>query len=709
MNFPLMKKQLIILLLLIVNNLSYAQSGKWTWMRGTNTPDSTTCLGSYGIQGVADPNNEPPCRYQCAYWTDLNGNFWIFGGSGLISGNRFNDLWKFDPSTNLWTWMNGAQYGNNIYGVSGTMGVPSVNNYPSARGWGANCWTDNNNNLWLYGGFPAGADLWRYSIATNEWTWINGTNLGNEVVNYGIIGVPAMSNSPGQKNEFKSAWTVDNSLWMFGGTSFTNNVYSDMWKYDISTNMWTCMNGGPATVNSPGVYGTKGVESSSNIPPSRVSYTRWKDENNMLYLFGGSTLGSSGSFNDVWRYNINTNQWTWISGSSSASDTGKYPGYCMPLKESAPSMRMENNTVTQNNCTNTFWTFGGFTGFGGGDFNDLWIFNAVNQEWTWVSGSKTDAQLGNFGTKGIYSPTNMIPSRGGVAIWSDFNNNLWIFGGFMRYGTGTMFSNDLWKYEPDTSCFHAFLSSNFTIPKPNDTVICVGEKTTINLQKLSSITISPFDNVTFNIDTTQITFSPTVTTTYKIVGASNGLCGGVDSITFTIVVMPSPVAYFEIQPKDIEKGEPFTLHNLSSNALKYEWYNDGSIFSTNTHTSISFTEPGNYCFTLVAFNSEQCADTFTSCGNLYLGTTVFIPNSFTPNGDSKNDVIKAIHSNLKECDFKVFNRWGENVFFTSDPNIGWDGTYKGRLSESGSYYYFFKYKTSAGKEKILKGDITILR
>ena len=70
----------------------------------------------------------------------------------------------------------------------------------------------------------------------------------------------------------------------------------------------------------PGVYGTLGVAASGNIPESRVPAGSWTDKSGNLWLFGGQGLDSNGIIgwlNDLWEYNISTNQWTWMSGSSS--------------------------------------------------------------------------------------------------------------------------------------------------------------------------------------------------------------------------------------------------------------------------------------------------------------------------------------------------------------------------------------------------------
>ncbi len=704
-----MKKLSIILFVQLVLLVQIqAQSGKWTWMNGSNVT-GVAAAGSYGTKGVAAATNQPPGRYQAAYWTDNNGNFWLFGGADY-NFSTLNDLWKYDVSTNMWTWVSGFPNAVNIQGVYGVQGIPSVNNCPSARGYGANSWTDKNNNLWLYGGSSSSDDLWKYNIATNEWTWVKGTNPSISIANtiYGVLGVEDPNNTPGTRQEIKSGWVdKSNNLWMFGGSYF--DFTSDVWKYNISTNNWVCYSGGPLNFNSNGIYGTLGVESPSNIPPSRWSYTKWKDQNDMFYIFAGG--GNASSYNDCWRYNPVSKNWAWISGTNTIFDNGIYGQFCNPKTNNYPSARVENQTVSTTGCTNAFWSFGGCTDFGSNIYNDLWIFNSTNYEWTWVSGSQTPDQTGNYGTKGVYSSTNIIPSKFGVCIWSDKNNNLWVFGGYYYSPfSGYESSNDLWKFEPDTSCFHSQLSGDFSFTKPADTSICLGQITTTPVPNVINFSCTPMSGVTINSDTSLLSFSPSVTTTYTLIGTSNGSCPGKDTLVFTIVVIPSPNAHFVFSEQNITLNNPtFFLNNTSTNAINYEWYYENQLQSTQTDFSKIFNALGTYCFTLKAYNSEGCVDTFKDCGTIHEDQFVIIPNSFSPNGDSKNDVIKAITKNIYSCEFKIFNRWGETVFETKDPTMGWNGTYKGYKSEVGVYYYYFKYTGYNKKDILEKGDITLLR
>src|SRR6186713_3447100 len=103
--------------------------GEWTWMSGDNVNSQPPV---FGTQGVPDPLNKPGGIYEGCEWTDGAGNFWMFGGLDYNFGTQA-DLWKYDPSTNEWTWVNGP---GGIAGtpVYGTKGVAASTNTPGGRG-----------------------------------------------------------------------------------------------------------------------------------------------------------------------------------------------------------------------------------------------------------------------------------------------------------------------------------------------------------------------------------------------------------------------------------------------------------------------------------------------------------------------------------------------------------------------------------------------
>lgn len=703
------------ILILSVLHLSVQGQGVWTWMKGSNVGAS---VGNFGVKGVSAPSNEPPARYQTAFWTDLNGDLWLFGG--VVNGNLGNDLWRYSVATNEWTWMSGAQGMANMGGVSGTQGVPSVNNFPGARGYGANCWTDNNNNLWLFAGYGvdinastgAMSDLWKYNIATNEWTWVSGPLTSNQAPIYGTQGIPAALNTPGGRAECKSSFVdAQNNFWVFGGQDALNGVFNDLWKYDPNTNQWTFMKG-DMVLNGLGNYGVKGVEAPSNLPPARLSYTKWKALDGSFYIFAGGDFNNV-NYNDVWRYNPLTNNWTWVSGSNASNNPGIYGLNCDPNVTDYPSYRIENQTVSTVGCTEVFWSFGGFEGLQASNtMNDLWLYNSGNNTWTWVSGSNSAVQNppGNFGVQGVAAATNMIPCKGGVGIWTDKQNNLWVFGGFTGANGTLEMTNDLWRFEPDTSCFNASLVSDLTLTPPADLDLCAGESTTmINISPTATIHWSPANGATPNADTTSLIFNPITTTTYTVAGTEAGVCPGYDSIVFTINVYQNPIADFNINPNPATLDNPtFTLTNTSTYATNYEWQYGGVTFATTQDATKSFTDIGTYCFTLFAYNQLGCVSSITKCADIEKKAIIVVPNAFSPNGDFVNNTLKVLGEGFDLLNFEIYDRWGQLLFKTDERTTGWNGDYKGKPMEMGTYFYMLEYSVN-GKFLVMKGDIALIR
>ncbi|MCC7303388.1 MAG: gliding motility-associated C-terminal domain-containing protein [Bacteroidia bacterium] len=87
----------------------------------------------------------------------------------------------------------------------------------------------------------------------------------------------------------------------------------------------------------------------------------------------------------------------------------------------------------------------------------------------------------------------------------------------------------------------------------------------------------------------------------------------------------------------------------------------------------------------------------------------FIPDAFSPNADLMNDVLYVRGGGISEFYFAVYDRWGEKVFESTDPNIGWDGNYKGKALDPGVFVFYCKITCYAGEEIIQKGNVTLFR
>lgn len=438
-----------------------AVADAWAWVSGSDLNNEP---GVYGEQGTAAPSNVPGSREGSASWTDLSGRLWLFGGwSGVpYYQGRYNDLWMYDPSTREWTWQSGSTLVDRA-GSYGTMGVSDPSNVPGAR-TDAATWTGPGGDLWLFGGFGYGldqytagelSDLWRYDIATGEWTWVSGNRGLNGRGYYGTKGVADPSNKPGARQDAVAWKAANGNLWLFGGQGYDSSDHlgwlNDLWKYDIATNEWTWESG--SDLRDPtGVYGVKGEADPENVPGGRESAVAWLGAQGRLWLFGGTGYDAAhlaGRLNDLWRYDAVSRQWTWISGSDVRGQRGVYGIRGVADPSNAPGARYK--AISWSDDGERLWLFGGLglDAYSDGDrsLNDLWSFDMATLEWTWVSGGDAGNQYGVYGLRTVADPANAPGARSEAVSWIDLQGCLWLFGGsgLATIGVNGVL-NDLWKF-----------------------------------------------------------------------------------------------------------------------------------------------------------------------------------------------------------------------------------------------------------------------
>jgi N-acetylneuraminic acid mutarotase len=356
-------------------------TNNWTWIKGSSSPNSA---GNYGTIGVAAATNTPGARMDAASWVDNNGNFWLFGGVGIdVSGveGMLNDLWKFDTNTSAWVWISGSN-SRNAAGNYGVQGTAAGSNMPPGRS-GMAFWGDNAGNFWFYGGFnfdwqPMN-DLWRYTIASNTWTWIKGSATSNQAPSYGTNGIGATTNTPGGR-WYSNAWSdAGNNLYLFGGGGGNSNYYNDLWKYTPQNNLWTWINGDNLPLQPP-VTGTQGVFHPLNRPGARAGGSAFTDMQGDFWLFGGygksSSSSTAGGLNDLWKYSPATNQWVWIKGGE-LNAYGIYGTQGVAGAANKPGSKW--SAMSWSAPSSDFWIFGGLgygETLGWGEMNDLWMLSS---------------------------------------------------------------------------------------------------------------------------------------------------------------------------------------------------------------------------------------------------------------------------------------------------------------------------------------------
>lgn len=191
---------------------------------------------------------------------------------------------------------------------------------------------------------------------------------------------------------------------------------------------------------------------------------------------------------------------------------------------------------------------------------------------------------------------------------------------------------------------------------------------------------------------------------YYFVEIDNGRCIGKDSTIVAIYKYPvSPLEDIEYY---CEKELPFGYTLLAGGEeYRYKWGN-GQV--TN---SIVVTSEGTY--NVIITSGGKCSiEKFVEVKHL-CSERIFVPNSFTPNNDWNNDFFSISALNTDEFEFRIFNRWGEIIYYTSDPEFEWDGNLNGRPLPEGVYVWRIDYKMKLAdgsyEKREEKGSLTLIR
>lgn len=189
--------------------------------------------------------------------------------------------------------------------------------------------------------------------------------------------------------------------------------------------------------------------------------------------------------------------------------------------------------------------------------------------------------------------------------------------------------------------------------------------------------------------------------------------GCVDTITQVfpnaITVNPSPVAAFDVSPDERTVFQPnFELFDQSQGAMLvyYSIYSD-TIYQRNGE--ITLTDTGFVPIVQWAVNEYGCIDTTTEYVYVEPVSTIYAPNAFTPNSNGTNDVWKPLVRDLNSYELFIYDRWGNLLFRTDDPDQGWDGTFKGKRSPVDTYVYRIFYQPVDNILREKTGHITLVR
>lgn len=193
----------------------------------------------------------------------------------------------------------------------------------------------------------------------------------------------------------------------------------------------------------------------------------------------------------------------------------------------------------------------------------------------------------------------------------------------------------------------------------------------------------------------------------------------------SVSISGGPTADFSFSPLQVDIDEPLvTFNNLSvGDSLSYQWYfgdaNDTTVSSIKDPSHI-YSQTGSYCITLIAKDTLSCSDTVVKCLEVKPNWSIYFPNSFTPNGDGKNDFFVGYGTGIISYEMWVFDRWGNQIFncsATVDPqtavNCWWDGKVQngpsGKLAQIDTYVWLVELRDIFQSPHRVVGHVNLMK
>ena len=393
---------------------------------------------NFGTKNVFNNTNTPGKRSQSITFVDNQGNLYLLGGNNIgysSPATPLTDLWKFDITLQQWAWIGGNNNSTGNEGNYGPIGVESNLFFPSSRRF-VNPVLSTDGMIYIYGGEYHNSnryDLWKYNPNNNSWTLLY--KPSNNMQNIGVVGVEDNNNKPGDLIAYTS-WFYNNNLYFFGGSSTTSTctecVQKKIWKFSLVTNKWTCIKN-PNSIDA--IYGSQNSSNIDNTPPSLIYMSNAVVLNNEAYLFGGYELGGNTStelnrehHNSLWKYNILTNQWTWLKGKQLTKHPGFYGKKGVERSENLPSSRLNSFLWIDGNNVKML---------GGSVYNtnsysqEFWNYNISTNNFTWIDGITSMYQHNNQNSQYYFENLNtpsvynfVGPSK---LKWGEKGEKLWFF------------------------------------------------------------------------------------------------------------------------------------------------------------------------------------------------------------------------------------------------------------------------------------------
>lgn len=188
----------------------------------------------------------------------------------------------------------------------------------------------------------------------------------------------------------------------------------------------------------------------------------------------------------------------------------------------------------------------------------------------------------------------------------------------------------------------------------------------------------------------------------------------VNSSSLVVQMYEKPLADFEFVPlKPLAALDWVSFFNASSGSAQTAWTwffgNNSKDSLSGKNTSYLFEQPGAFPVAMIVKNQWGCSDTMVKSLVIEDEFSLYVPNAFTPDGDGLNDVFQPKGTGITQYSLVIVDRWGEQLFSTTDFFTPWDGSFKGKPCKTDVYIWKITARGSAGKTKQLQGHVTLYK
>lgn len=197
---------------------------------------------------------------------------------------------------------------------------------------------------------------------------------------------------------------------------------------------------------------------------------------------------------------------------------------------------------------------------------------------------------------------------------------------------------------------------------------------------------------------------------------ADNLCTTTKTVVDMICVDPLPVASFNANPQQAFSFDPTVkFENTSSLNDQNLWNFDDGTNSQELNPTHQFPigQVGNYNVELIVISDQGCRDTAYRVVIVKDQLLFYVPNAFTPDGDEHNNTFFPVMTagfSPATYEFYIYDRWGELIFESRDTQVGWDGTYRGSMVQTGIYTWFLRFKDDDNDEKFeFSGHVNLVK